>query len=646
MRSLLRLLFAASAIVVVLCAVLLVALRFVDLSAQAHRLTVPLSELSGRRVEIGGGLHLEPGLSIRLVAEQVSFGNAAWARRASMATAARVAASLQLIPLLRGDFEIDGIAIDGLDLEIERDGSGQGNWKFPRAGSDGGRTRQAESTGPRTHIGWVEVRNARVSYCDASMTEPLVAQVAHFRAESPSAGTAVQIVAEATAAGLRAELAGAAPPPATWESSGFDLSGKVALSVADPQAAAAALGLVPAALAGALLSANIAVTGETLALRDIVARLAANDIGGELSLAWNGDRPRLTGSVRAGEFSFERIVPEEDAAPVERRAAASSSDLPWEALRRVDVAVSMAAGMLHLGRGGAVKNVDVDAKVTAGILEIEGRVGGAEAGHIDAKLRAEGAAQRVRVDVRAEDVAIERLVSGDTIRGARLNADLRLAGRGASAPAIARSLGGEALLEVNGGTFESAALDLFASDLFRQVVDLLRPKAHSGRTRLECAVVKARVRAGMVEFDRGIALETEDVKVLGAGTLDLVSGEIDIALRTDPKGGAGVSVATVVDSLVRIRGTYAEPKIQIDPTGTVRAALRVGGAVLGGGVALIDDVLKLQLSNDVSPCLIARGVVAPSTPLDGVAESAGKIGKAVGKGAGAAGRRLKKLLGR
>jgi len=656
MRSVAKVLLVALATLILLCGAALVALRSIDLGPYADRLTAPLGELSGRQVEVAGSVRLEAGFPIRLSAEEVSFGNAAWGSRPAMATANRVAASLRSIPLLRGEIEIAGIVIDGLDLSIERNQAGEGNWQIGRRQRDDAAQSQKPAPVERRrstflpHVARVELRDARVLYRDAALSEPVVADVARMQMQSLSADTPLQIALEADGGGLHTTFEGKSNPPPTWASEGFALNGTIDLSVVDSAKVAAAIGFQPSALAGATLSAAVDFSPQALALREIAVRMGASDLGGELLLSWKGKRPRLTGGLKSESFFREELLAGSggQAQPDHRRAASSSTALGWEALTPVDADVSMSAANLHLRSGVAVADVVAHATLTAGELDLSGRVGAAGKGHAEVKVHAESAAKRVRFDVRAADVSIERLVSGDSARGAKLSADLRLSGQGATRRAITRSLEGSALVEISGGTFNQPALDLFAGDLVRQIVEAVNPKARSsGPTRLVCAVARARVRNGVLELDKGIAVETEGVKVLGAGTLDLVSGEIDLALRMDPKGGTGVSVATVVDSLIRIRGTYEKPKIEIDPIGTVRAALRIGGVVLSRGLSLIDDLIQLDLKDDVSPCLIARGdSPGRKSTVEGVADTAGEVGKAVGKGAGAAGRKLKKLLGR
>jgi hypothetical protein len=229
-----------------------------------------------------------------------------------------------------------------------------------------------------------------------------------------------------------------------------------------------------------------------------------------------------------------------------------------------------------------------------------------------------------------------------------LNARVRLSGHGTSREALVRSLEGSKLVEVGSGTFSGGFVDLIARDLVGQVIDQINPAVRkSGPTRLECIVMNARIRSGIVEFDKGIGFETANVKVIGAGTLDLATDKIDFAVRTDPQGGAGVSVATVVDSLIRIRGTYAKPEIQVDALGTARAAVNVGGAVMTGGLSLLGGGLLGKSASDISPCLIARGMAPEEkSTTDTIADTAETVGDTVRKGVGAAGRGLGKALGR
>jgi uncharacterized protein involved in outer membrane biogenesis len=648
MKSGLRGLLAVLAAVILLVAVL-VAVRFVDFSRYRDRITEPLSEIVGRQVRIDGPIRIEPGLSTRLVADRVSFANAEWGSRPEMVTAKRVAATVAILPLLRGQIDIGAIVIDGMDLLIEKDDEGLGNWQLGQ-GEMGGDTDDRPPRGlPRLRR--VELRDAHLTYSDAAAGQPRSLDLERLELRSPDPDSPLEIALEADFHGAHVVANGSSSPVTTWIIGDtfptFD--GSIELSANDPAAAAAGLGAKLRTLPAAALSARVGTSKGALSVRDIDARVGASDLKGEVSLSWTGERPRIKGGLRSDVLDLSELLPRDAGKSSKGRKgrATDSESVFWRSLTLANADISVAIGSLRLRTGGAVDDITLTAKLEDGALDISSgsaRIGTARS---EGRLQADDEAKRVALELHATGVPMEKLFGGDTVRQAMAAVDVRLSGHGGSRSAIVHTLAGTALLDVGSGTFTGPFLDLIAGDVLGQLIDLIDPTARkSGPTRLDCAVVNAKVRNGVVEFDKGLAMETENLRIIGAGTVDLRTEEIDLAFRSDPKGGVGVGVSTVVDSLIRIRGTLTKPRVRIDPLGTVGVPTRVGGAVVRGGLSLLGRALLDKSAAPRSWCLIAKGMApAEKSTAGGVAGTVESVGKAIGKGASGAGRSLRKLFG-
>lgn len=99
-----------------------------------------VKESTGRSLEVKGpvSVRLWPRLSV--VAEDVHLGNAPWATDPEMATARRLALSLDWLPLLHQAVAINQAELDGLALNLQpgnKAADGAGNWDFtqPTTGS-------------------------------------------------------------------------------------------------------------------------------------------------------------------------------------------------------------------------------------------------------------------------------------------------------------------------------------------------------------------------------------------------------------------------------------------------------------------------------------------------------------------------------
>jgi uncharacterized protein involved in outer membrane biogenesis len=106
------------------------ALMFVDPSVFRNQLETRASKAFGREFRIAGPIQLERSLRPRIIVEDISIGNQAWATGTHFATADQVAVQVALFPLLRGDLKVLDVAFSGVNLYIEESPDGANNYTF------------------------------------------------------------------------------------------------------------------------------------------------------------------------------------------------------------------------------------------------------------------------------------------------------------------------------------------------------------------------------------------------------------------------------------------------------------------------------------------------------------------------------------
>ncbi len=107
--------------------------RLVDVKIVLDTATKAVEESTGRTLTIKGPASVRIWPRLAVVAENVSFGNAPWARDAEMATAQRVSLSLNWLPLLHQSVSINRAEFDGLTLNLQQGPANgpAGNWILP-----------------------------------------------------------------------------------------------------------------------------------------------------------------------------------------------------------------------------------------------------------------------------------------------------------------------------------------------------------------------------------------------------------------------------------------------------------------------------------------------------------------------------------
>jgi uncharacterized protein involved in outer membrane biogenesis len=112
---------------------------------------------TGRTFDIGGDLDVDLGWTPVVSAERVRFGNAAWAREPTMASADRVEFAIELPPLLRRDVRVPDLRLHRPVLNLEIGPQRRGNWRFGPGG---------DGEGPRFRRLYIE--QGRLAFLDAA----------------------------------------------------------------------------------------------------------------------------------------------------------------------------------------------------------------------------------------------------------------------------------------------------------------------------------------------------------------------------------------------------------------------------------------------------------------------------------------------
>ena len=119
----------------VLGIVILIAAVYAYLNTYDYNRLKPLfaqlvKDATGRGLHLGGEINLAIGFSPVLVVTDIGFANAPWGSQPQMITVKKLQAQVRLLPLLQRDVEVKNISLAGVDVLLETDANGKGNWDF------------------------------------------------------------------------------------------------------------------------------------------------------------------------------------------------------------------------------------------------------------------------------------------------------------------------------------------------------------------------------------------------------------------------------------------------------------------------------------------------------------------------------------
>jgi len=118
-------------------------------------------------------------------------------------------------------------------------------------------------------------------------------------------------------------------------------------------------------------------------------------------------------------------------------------------------------------------------------------------------------------------------------------------------------------------------------------------------TAFDCGVVDIDINDGKAALLQ-VAVQTKQLAILSAGSIDLNSERLDLTVRSKPREGIGLpSVANLINPYVKVAGTLMRPALEIDPAGTVTAA---GAAVATGGLSVLARGLWDRVTGGADMC--------------------------------------------
>jgi len=181
-------------------------LKSMDFDTYRGMIADQVKAATGRELVIAGPLKVEVSLNPALAVEGVTFANAPWGSRKDMIVLKRLAAEVQLLPLLRGEVRVNRMVLSGLDALFEIDGQGRANWDIAPAGPPA--ARRGGDSRPLPVFDKVDIRDVRISYRDARDGTAMNLTVEAFALESKDAKSPIAVTLKAAHDGRAVSVTG------------------------------------------------------------------------------------------------------------------------------------------------------------------------------------------------------------------------------------------------------------------------------------------------------------------------------------------------------------------------------------------------------------------------------------------------------
>jgi AsmA family protein len=593
-RPLKRVLIGFGALIVALLIGIAYLSTLISPAKLTQMLVLEVREATGRELSIAGPVRLGFFPRIAVSAGQVSFSNAAWAKKPQMASLEKVALEISLLPLLSGRIEVSSIQLAGLTLNLETNAKGDGNWLMRGVASPNGATASSSSDTDTADRNTVLIENLNLTNGQIYY-QPSGAAVSSYGISRLS----------------------------------LQKSGSDTMISADVKQDTLA----------------IAIKGKMTSIREVLRSIgtAAIDVNFDFEVVLGGKPSQLKGKATLDpskpsqfDLSFKADELDLSAIPAFNSPASPATSAPTKPISAVSSQTPTAARaterffsdvplpLNYLPNGNGTLNVDIaqlvlPSKVVLKKVAMLVRLSPQQIdvpkmgfqlgnGQFDGSARIGNTqtSPNWAFKGQASGFTLEQLLASTDSKGKVSGGDMRaafnLTSSGMSPHQIASGLNGQSQITIGSARLASSFMNQ-GGDVVISLFDAINPmRKKSNETTLECAVAYLPVKNGVVTVRDSIGVETDRLNIVLTGSVNLGSEQINLAFY--PKEKSGLTAGLDLASLVRLQGSLVKPQVGINKEAAVNQALALGLGFLTGGASIVAQNAE-GVMNKPHPCRAA-----------------------------------------
>jgi hypothetical protein len=594
---------------ILLVAAMFVYLLSVDLNDYRDTIAEQAEAATGRKLSIEGDLRFAASLIPTVVVEGVTFGNAAWGTAPHLLKVGSFEGRVALIPLLSKHVHVRRLALADVDIQLETSKDGVGNWVLGGTSGTPAPKPEAASPPPTVTVDEVHIRNAALNFRDGRTGAVKKLQLDEVDVKAGALTDPLAIAVKAVYDGMPVSVAGRVGSIAALTAGSgavFPVDVKAEVGLKAPLST-----LNPLAIAADIRRAP---DGSTISISALQLTAGATSATGELTVV-RGERTALRGRLESPLLDLTPFAGEE--AKQKPKKLFSPDKLPFEALKSLDADLQLRLGELR-SRDNVFQNVDLPLKLSGGRLAVKSLKARHAGGNLTVNLDLNAAGAKPKLDL---DLALAQFEMGKlpavqrkkTIEGGPADLAIQAAGSGDSVAAIMSGLNGKLLLKIGQGRIPNNVADKPGVGLILKTFGSLNPLAKSEPySTLECGVVNFSIKNGIATTDKGIAVQTDKMTMVGSGAVNLKTEQLDLGFRPYAREGIGINIGTIAGA-GRVGGTLAEPKLVIDAANALKAGATAGAAVMTFGLSTLAQGMFDKQTADPAPCDTALGKAPPKS---------------------------------
>lgn len=560
---------------------------FVNPAQLTRLLSSSVKEATGRELVISGPVSLSVFPTISVKAEQVSLTNAAWASNPDMLTLKHMELDIRLMPLLKGSIEIGRIGLQGLQLNLQTNQAGEGNWNLAPPVNNSGKLDASASSnaadGSANFISYnaIDVEDAQIQFqqSDKNIKVFKLPKLTVDAGEDLS-NILMDLRYENYALGLKGKTSLLRNVFRDWDQSPVKVN----------------------------VDVDLTLNGKLLAITGVIDKQPSKLPHFQINLnSKSFDLAPLAGSaVVAGSAGKSGTV-----APHKSQGKYFFSDeaLPFNLLPIADGSVSINIAELGLPNQTSFTNFKTTLQFKNDRIDSNDLSFNLGKGSAHAQLSISDLNRPIpKVALRgmAKDFTLEQILattdSKASVSGGDMQVAWNLKGSGVSPHQLVSQSTGVLQFSMRNAKLDSQFLNK-GGDFVITVFDAINPLyKKSNQTVLECAVGYLPINSGVVNIQNSVGVETDRLDVVLSGSINLGTEALNLSIN--PREKSGLTTGLDLAGLVKIEGTLQNPSTGVNKAGVVNSAVSIGLGFLTGGISIAAENAK-SLATKSQPCKAA-----------------------------------------
>ena len=650
-----------------------IALTQVDFNSYKSLIVKTVKNATGRDLKIGD-IKVKPSFSSVIEVKNVELSNANWAKKPNMISIANVELDVDVIPLLKGNFQINNFKISNADINLEENASNGANWVF---GGEGIEIKNNEKTSFRLDI----IKNANASEVSFKKSDSILSFL---------------IVKEVSLDDVRINYTDKSGKTLAYNVKNLNLSENndknidFNFNVNDGEykgeGSVGALKLLES-MKGYPVKANLSVMGIDVSLDtklfDVMNNISfdgkakvLNFLGKDkgfnekLEVAFKGDLKNIDVAVRelnvAGNVvdgivkcDLNNVVPlvnvnlnsskidiasfnkvEKKAFNLgfikEAKATEIGADvkIPYKDFYVVNLNSNIKIGKL-MNKGGVIgSDIEVRVILNNGDATVNLVKGVIAQGNLGGKIGLSAKSKQLDMNVSATKVNAVNLLKElkanneafSFLDGGLTDLYVNLKSSGETGAELIENLDGSSVVVVDKSKVYLGNIGVLKGDVVSQLLHTLNITKGNDELNMNCAVVRADFKDKKAFFPNGIVVNADKFTIVADGNINLSNDGLSISIKPFAGKLTETNIAKALSSLVKLTGTIKNPKIGVDSANAIKTIVgvtTVGPVYLGA---------QMLLENDGSPCYTALAGTGyenrfpqPKNVVQSTGEDVGKI---------------------